>query len=324
MDGLKERWKYILKSTGKRAVSVISIVLGITFIAFSLSYLCPGDPITLQLEAMGVAPTEEIVSAMKADKGLDKPFLVQYGNWVKGLVTGDLGTSVVTGGKISDDMFRYLPDTLLLTFVSLLTTMAVSIVLGILCAVYANSILDYVIRFITYFFAAFPNFFLALLMLWFFGISLGWFPIIASEHSGGMVMPVMLLTLVISASYTRQIRAIVLEQLSSDYIAGCKARGVPFKTILFKHVLRNSLVPIITMVGISFGGMLGGTAIVENIFTWRGMGLYAIKSIQKLDYTVIQAYVAWMSVIYLAVNLMVDIVCAMANPRTRSLAEEEA
>ncbi|MBQ9625250.1 MAG: ABC transporter permease [Clostridia bacterium] len=324
MDGLKERWKYILKSTGKRAVSVISIVLGITFIAFSLSYLCPGDPITLQLEAMGVAPTEEIVSAMKADKGLDKPFLVQYGNWVKGLVTGDLGTSVVTGGKISDDMFRYLPDTLLLTFVSLLTTMAVSIVLGILCAVYANSILDYIIRFITYFFAAFPNFFLALLMLWFFGISLGWFPIIASEHSGGMVMPVMLLTLVISASYTRQIRAIVLEQLSSDYIAGCKARGVPFKTILFKHVLRNSLVPIITMVGISFGGMLGGTAIVENIFTWRGMGLYAIKSIQKLDYTVIQAYVAWMSVIYLAVNLMVDIVCAMANPRTRSLAEEEA
>lgn len=324
MDGLKEKWKYILKSTGKRAVSVISIVLGITFIAFSLSYLCPGDPITLQLEAMGIAPTEEIVSAMKADKGLDKPFLVQYGNWVKGLVTGDLGTSVVTGGKISDDMFRYLPDTLLLTFVSLLTTMAVSIVLGILCAVYANSILDYVIRFITYFFAAFPNFFLALLMLWFFGISLGWFPIIASEHSGGMVMPVMLLTLVISASYTRQIRAIVLEQLSSDYIAGCKARGVPFKTILFKHVLRNSLVPIITMVGISFGGMLGGTAIVENIFTWRGMGLYAIKSIQKLDYTVIQAYVAWMSVIYLAVNLMVDIVCAMANPRTRSLAEEEA
>lgn len=324
MDTLKDKWRYVLLKTGKRILSVAIIVLLITFIAFCLSYLCPGDPITLQLEAMGIAPTDEIVNAMKADKGLDQPFFIQYLNWIKGLVTGDLGTSVVTGGKISDDMFRYLPDTLLLTFVSLATTMVVSIVLGILCAVYANSVLDYVIRFITYFFAAFPNFFLALLMLWFFGIILGWFPIIASENSGGLIMPVMLLTLVISASFTRQIRAIVLEQLSGDYIAGCRARGVPFRTILFKHVLRNCLVPIITMVGISFGGMLGGTAIVENIFTWRGMGLYAIKSIQKLDYTVIQAYVAWMAIIYLAVNLIVDIVCAVANPRTRSLSGGEA
>lgn len=315
--------KYVLFNIAKKTISVAIIVLGISLIAFFISYLCPGDPITLQLEAMGMAPEEELVNSMKEERGLNDPFLVQYGNWVRGMLTGNLGTSVVTGKEISEDFFRYLPNTLKLTFVSLLTSMTVSLLLGILCAVYANSIFDYIVCFITYFFASFPSFFLALMMLLVFGTMLGWFPIIANESANGMIMPVLLLTFTIAAHYVRQIRAIILEQLTSDYIVGCRARGVPFGTILVKHVLKNSLVPIITMVGISFGGLLGGASIVESIFSWKGIGLYALNAIQKLDYTVIQTYVAWMAIIYLAVNLVVDVVCAVVDPRVKIVSDGE-
>ncbi|NLV21116.1 MAG: ABC transporter permease [Syntrophomonadaceae bacterium] len=320
---VKNKVKYVALSTARRVASVLIIVLGISLIAFFISYLCPGDPVTLQLEAMGMAPEESLINAVKEERGLNDPFFVQYGKWVKGMITGDLGKSVVTQEDIADEFIRYLPNTLKLTFVALFLATALSLAIGVLCAVYSHSVFDYIVSFVTYLFASFPSFFLALMMLLIFGSVLGWFPIIANDTAGGMVMPVLLLTFTTSSYYIRQIRAIVLEQLSSDYIAGCKARGVPYRTILFRHVLKNSMVPIITMIGISFGGMLGGTSIVESIFSWKGIGLYALKAIQNLDYTVIQTYVAWMAIIYLAVNLLVDVACAAVDPRAKILSDGE-
>ena len=314
---VKEKTKFF----GTRLLSVLIIVIGLTFIAFCLSYLCPSDPVELQIESMGMVPTEELVSATKESLGLNRPFIVQYFSWLWNFICGDMGNSLLTGKPVFQEIMLYLPNTLILTLTSMVTTMIFSIILGVICAVNVNSVFDYAVRVITYFFASFPGFFLALLLLYIFSIRYNLFPVISTVDAKGMILPVSLLTFTMSAHYIRQIRAIVLEQLNRDYVTGCKARGIPAYVILFRHVLKNSLVPIITLMGISFGGLLGGSAIVENIFTWPGLGKYALSAIQKLDYPIIQSYVVWMALIYLAVNLLVDVFCVIVNPRVQNETE---
>ena len=186
-----------------------------------------------------------------------------------------------------------------------------------------DSVFDYVIRFITYFFSSFPNFFLALILLNIFAVKLKLFKVAATMDARGIILPSLMIVMSMSAHYIRQVRTIVLEQLTSDYVIGCRARGIPERQILFRHVLKNSLVPVITLVGISFGGMLGGSAIVESIFTWQGIGRYALGAIQKMDYPVIQAYVVWMAVLFLTVNTAVDLICTGINPRIRREEKQE-
>ena len=303
------------KRLGKKAIIVAIVLIGITLLSFCLSYLSPSDPAKMMLDKKGAPYTQEMLDALRHQMGLDKSFFEQYFSWLGGMITGDMGNSLLTGKSVASELFGYLPNTLIMAFTALAFTMIISVVLGVLCAVYADSVFDYIIRVITYFFASFPNFFLALILLNIFAVRLGWFKVAATMDAKGMVLPVLLLVLTLSAHYIRQVRAVVLEQMSSKYVVGCHARGVPFKRILYRHVLKNSWVPIITLVGISFGGMLGGSAIVETIFTWQGIGKYALTAIQGLDYTVIQVYVVWMAVIFMAVNLMTDLVCTLINPQ---------
>lgn len=313
-----------LKRIGKKAVIVAIVLIGITLLSFCLSYLSPSDPAKMMLDKKGDPYTQEMLDALRHQMGLDKSFFVQYFSWVGGMLTGNMGNSLLTGKPVATELFSYLPNTLILSFTALALTMIVSVILGVLCAVYADSIFDYIIRVITYFFASFPNFFLALILLNIFAVKLGWFKVAATQDAKGMFLPVLLMVLTLSAHYIRQVRAVVLEQMSSEYVVGCHARGVPYRRILFSHVLRNAWVPIITLIGISFGGMLGGSAIVETIFTWQGIGKYALTAIQGLDYTVIQVYVVWMAVIFMAVNVVVDFVCTLLNPQIYKLGKREA
>ena len=270
------------------------------------------------MENTGSAVSQEVVDAARAELGLDKPFLTQYFVWLGNLLRGDMGTSYVSGREVFSTFISKLPATLLLTVTSILLTVVISVPLGILAAVKQNRFTDYLIRAASFLGNSMPNFFVALLLMYFFAIRLNWFPVIAGGVSlQSVAMPSLTLAIAMSAKYLRQIRATVLDELSRDYVVGAKARGVKFSVTMYRSVLKASLVTIITLLTLSIGSLLGGTAIVESIFMWDGVGKMAVDAISMRDYPIIQAYVMWMAVIYVAVNLITDLSYRFLDPRIR-------
>ena len=296
---------------GKRLLQLIPILIGVTFLSFALMRLAGSDAVTERYEASGQAVSEEVMEEARRELGLDKPFLTQYLVWLKGMVTGDMGESYVSGRDVFQTFISKLPATILLTVL-------LSVPLGIWSAVKQNRFTDYLIRFLSFVGNALPNFFVALLLMYLFSIKLGWLPVIASGTGfTSLVMPTLTLAIAMSAKYTRQVRAAVLEELGKDYVTGARARGVRERVILWKNVLRSSLLTIITLLALSIGSLLGGTAIVESIFMWDGVGKLAVDSITMRDYPMIQAYVVWLAVIYVAVNLAADLIYHYLDPRIR-------
>lgn len=306
--------KYILK----RCLQLIPVLVGITFLSFAMMRLAGGDAITYMYDNAGASVSQEVIDEAKKEYGLDKPFLVQYANWFKGMITGDMGTSYVSGKDVYDTLMEKLPATVLLTVSSLLVTMLLSIPLGIWSAVKHNKIVDYVIRFFSFAGNSMPNFFAALVLMYFFSIKLGWLPVIATENKlQSLILPTLTLAVAMASKYTRQIRATVLEELNKNYVTGARARGVRGSVIVWKSVMKASMLTVITLIALSIGSLLGGTTIVETIFMWDGVGKMAVDAITMRDYPVVQAYVAWMAVIYVAVNLVTDILYHYLDPRVR-------
>ena len=200
---------------------------------------------------------------------------------------------------------------------SFITMIIISFPLGILSAVYKNTIADYIIRFLSFIGVSIPSFWFGMMMIYLFGVELKWLPVAGFTSWKGLIMPTLTLGITNSASYIRRIRAVMIEQMSEEYISGLKSRGLSKKKIIFRHVLPNSLLAVITMLGMSFGGMLGGTMIVETIFGWNGIGSAAMGAITARDYYLVQGYVLWMGFIYVIVNLVVDISYQFIDPRIR-------
>ena len=289
-------------------------------------YLAGGDAVTATLENQGVAVSQEIIDAKKHELGLDKPFIEQYGTWLVGLMTGDMGVSYVSDKEVFATFTSKLPATVVLTIVSVLLTIVISVPLGILAAVKQNRFTDYLIRVLSFIGNSLPNFFAALLLILVFSVCLGWFPVVSSSigKTGlaslsiqGTILPAFTLAIAMSSKYTRQIRATVLEELNKPYVIGARARGISERTILIKHVLKSCMIMIVTLLALSIGDLLGGTAIVETIFKWDGVGKLAVDSITMRDYPLIQAYVVWMAIIYVMVNLVADLVYHRLDPRVR-------
>lgn len=311
--------KYVLK----RLLQLIPILLAITFLSFGMMRIAGSDVVEQKMENTGSDISQEVVDAAREELGLDKPFLIQYVVWLSGLLHGDMGTSYVSGKSVFSTFISKLPATLLLTAVSILLTIIISVPLGILAAVHQNRFSDYLIRILSFIGNSLPNFFVSLLLMYLFAIRLGWFPVIATGIGvKSVAMPAITLAIAMSAKYVRQVRTAVLEELSQDYVVGAKARGVRFSTILWGSVMRASLVTIITLLMLSVGNLLGGTAIVESIFMWDGVGKMAVDAISMRDYPMIQAYVMWMAIIYVAVNLLTDISYRFLDPRIRLGGEE--
>lgn len=305
---------YILK----RLLQMIPVLIGITFLSFAMMRLAGGDAVTYMYENAGVTVSQEVIDKTKKEYGLDQPFLVQYGRWFAGMATGDMGTSYVSGRKVYDTFMEKLPATLLLTVSSMVLTMLTAVPLGILSAVKQNSWVDAVIRLFSLLGNSAPNFFAALLLMYLFSVRLGWLPVVTSENLAlSLVLPTMTLALAMASKYIRQIRAAVLEELNRDYVTGARARGVRESVIIWKNVLKASMLTILTLMALSVGSLLGGTTIVESIFMWDGVGKMAVDAITMRDYPVIQAYVAWMAVIYVGVNLITDLVYHYLDPRVR-------
>ncbi|MGM9640322.1 MAG: nickel ABC transporter permease [Faecousia sp.] len=302
----------------KRLLQLIPILLAITFLSFAMMRIAGSDAVEQKMENTGAVVSQEVVDAAKAELGLDKPFLTQYFVWLGNLLRGDMGTSYISGKEVFSTFISKLPATLLLTATSILLTIVISIPLGILAAVKQNRFTDYLIRVASFLGNSMPNFFVALLLMYFFAIRLGWFPVIANGVSlQSVAMPSLTLAIAMSAKYLRQIRATVLDELSKDYVVGAKARGVKFSVTMFRSVLKASLVTIITLLTLSIGSLLGGTAIVESIFMWDGVGKMAVDAISMRDYPMIQAYVMWMAIIYVVVNLITDLSYRFLDPRIR-------
>lgn len=308
-----------LKSyVAKRLLQLIPVLLGITFLSYAMMRAAGGDAITQLYENAGVAVSQEVIDAARAKLGLDQPFLTQYFRWLAGMLHGDMGVSFLSGKDVFQTFVSKLPATLLLTFLSVLMTVAVSIPLGILSAVRKNHLSDYLIRGLSFLGNSLPNFFVALLLLYFFAIRRNWFPVITDgTNLKNAFLPALTLGIAMSAKYTRQVRAAVLEELSKDYVTGARARGIRESTLLCKSVLRASLLTILTLLALSIGNLLGGTAIVESIFLWDGVGKLAVDSITLRDYPMIQAYIVWMAILYVLVNLITDLMYHFFDPRVR-------
>lgn len=305
--------KYVLH----RLLQLIPVLIGITFLSFAMMRAAGSDAIT-ELYGDKGAVSQEIIDAKRAELGLDKPFLVQYLAWVGGMMRGDMGVSYISGKDVFQTFISKLPATLLLTGLSVVMTVVISIPLGVLTAVRHDKLTDYVLRFFSFVGNSLPNFFVALLLMQIFSIKLRILPVISKGLSiQSAMLPTLTLAIAMSAKYMRQVRAAVLEELNKDYVIGAKARGVRSSVILWKSVLKSSMLTIITLLALSIGSLLGGTAIIESIFMWDGVGKLAVDAITMRDYPMIQAYVVWMAIIYVLVNLITDLLYHALDPRIR-------
>lgn len=261
---------------------------------------------------------DEVLLAKRNELGLDKPVLEQYFDWLKNLTNCDLGKSYISGRPVFETFVEKFPQTLLLMAVSMVLTLSISIPLGFIAAIYSNKNIDYIIRFFSFVGNSLPNFFVGLVFLYIFALKLDLFPIVAK--TGGfteVLLPAATLAFSMVSKYTRQIRTLVLEELNKPYVIGVRARGIPEYKILTGGVLKCVSITLITLIALSIGSLLGGAAIVETIFLWDGIGKLAVNAALMRDYPILQAYVLFISVVYVVVNLFADVLYYFLDPRLR-------
>ena len=307
------------RSIIRRVLQFIPVLLGITFLAFLLIYLSPSDPVSVRMSAGGISVSPEIMESMRRSMGLDRPLLIQYGDWLWNILHGNMGKSYITDADVLDQILKALPYTLKMAGASLLLTLCISITVGILTAAMQNSKFDYVVRVMAFVGNALPNFIIALCLMFIFSYRLGWIPVLATTKPIGLILPALTLALVMSSRYIRQIRAAMLDELGKGYVVGLRSRGLSETTILYKNVLKNIMVTVITLTGISLGSLLGGTVIVETVFTWPGLGNLIMEGISQRDYPVVQAVIVWMASAFMVVNLLTDISYTVFNPKIKDI-----
>lgn len=305
-------FKYILR----RLFLVIPVLLGVTVIVFGIVSLTPGDPARIMLGEN--APDAE-VEALRVRMGLDQPAYVQYARWLGRMVQLDLGRSVRSSRPVTAEISQRIVPTIELAVLATLLAVAVGVPLGVVSATRRNSVIDHVATVLAFIGLAMPVFWQALMMIILFTIMLEWLP--ASGRFGGWqyyVMPVVALGTSAIASITRMTRSTMLETLTQDYVRTAKSKGLVRQKVVYQHALRNALIPVVTVIGLQFGGLLSGAVITETIFSWPGIGGLAVDAIRARDMPVIQGVVMVFAVMYALVNLVTDVLYAYLDPRLRT------
>ena len=306
--------RYLLR----RLVYLIPVWLGISFVAFSLSNLTPGDPARATLQRqLARQPTAEEVAAARREFGLDDPFLVRYVRWVGDAVGGDLGTSYRTGEPVLTALLDRFPSTLQIAALGLAAAVALALPLGVMAAVWRNSPLDHLSRVLALLGAAMPSYWVAYLLILGFSVKLQVLPVAGRGTWQHLILPSVTLGLAASASLMRLTRSEMLEVLGQDFIRTGRAKGLRPRAVIVGHALRNALIPVLTVAGMRFAGLLGGAVIVETIFAWPGIGKFVLDSIFDRDYPVIVGFVVFMGSVYLLLNLAVDLAYGLLDPRIR-------
>lgn len=305
----------LLRYIFKRFIGVIPILIIISFVSFELMNLAPGDPAEAILTSQGAVVTADVLESTRIEMGLDKPVFQQYLNWMKNCLKGDFGISYSTGLSVKEELLNHLPYTIVLTASAMIITMIISIPLGIISAVRKDKFIDYIIRTMSFIGNSVPGFFLALILLLVFSLKLRWFPILSESGFKSIILPSITLAIPMISKYIRQIRVVVIEELEKDYVKGARSRGINELGILYFNVLKNIMITIITLISLSIGSLMGGTAVIESIFVWPGIGSLALNAISNRDYPVIQGYVLWMAIIFVLVNLTTDLLYRVIDPR---------
>ena len=309
--------KQILARVGQ----IVLVLLGISFITFALVMLAPGDVVRQMIagnEDIFVSQAE--IDALRKELGLDKPFFFQYLDWLGRALQGNLGFSYMVKMPVVEALWEGLPGTVLLSLASLFMMMVVSIPAGIYSAVKRGSVVDNIVRAFTFMGVSMPGFWVGLMLLCIFGLKLDLLPIVGGEISlETLIMPSLTLAIAMASKYTRQVRTAILEELHQDYVVGARARGMTESHILWKEVLPNAMLPLITLLGLSLGNLLGGAAVIEMVFQWPGLGRLAIEAITYRDFQLVQGVVVWIALMYMVINLVVEMSYNHLDPRLRKV-----
>lgn len=298
----------------KRLISMVLILLGLTWVTFLLMYLSPSDPVRIQLAGQGIPPDPEVAAQMRHELGLDRPFIVQYLYWIGGVLHGDLGYSVKYGVPVAALIKEAVPRTMALAGASLALAFLITVPLSLAAFRQRNRFWDYAIRFFSFVSLSMPTFWLGLLLIYFFSVRLRWIPVDTSGPEG-LILPSVTLALWLSGLYIRRIRSALLEEYRKSYITGARALGLGKSSVLWKYLMPNSLPAVITMLGMTAGNLLGGAAVAETIFGWRGMGELMTEAVLARDYQLMQAYILWGAGIFVIMNFAADCLCLCLDPR---------
>lgn len=304
--------KYILK----RLVMLIPVLVGVITIVFILNQLMPGDPARMMA---GEGASEEAVERMRVEMGLDKPVIVQYFNYLVGIVTrGDLGTSYKTGMPVLDEVVNRLPTTMILAGLGTLIAVGIGIPLGIAAATWQNTVIDYVASGLSFIGVSMPNFWQGLMNILLFSVYLSWLPSSGFYGPKYWVLPALTVGTSCMATITRTTRSSMLEVIRQDYIRTARAKGQTEYNVIIRHALSNALIPIVTIVGLEFGSLLGGAVLTESVFAIPGIGKYMVDAITNRNYPVIMGGVAILAFIFSICNLVIDVLYAYIDPRMKS------
>ena len=308
----------MLKYTIKRLLQLIPTLIIVSFIVFSMVRLIPGDPITLLygLSESGGAD-EEYLDYMREQYGLNDPLVVQYANWIGKIFKGDLGTSLYTHKPIITELANRYKNTIILAVGGTVVGSLVGIVFGIIAAINHNKFGDNVIMVFSMLAVSTPSFFLAMLLMLFFSIKLGWLPSLGMKGPAYAVLPILTLGLGAVGMISRTTRSSMLDVINQDYIRTSRSRGIANNKIVFVHALRNALIPVLTAIGLRFGHLLAGAALVETVFSIPGLGRFMVDGISNRDYPVVQSTVLVFAVTFVVVNTIVDLLYGLADPRVK-------
>lgn len=304
-------WKYILKRLGM----MVFVVLGVAIIIFSIMYFVPGNPAQIIL---GTSATPEQIEELEAQLGLNDPFMVQLGNFLLNALKGDFGSSYITRNPVLSEFMERFPRTLTLAALSILVSVIIGLPLGIIAATHQGKWQDYIAIVISMLGLSIPGFWLALMMVREFSVVHDWLPAYGIGTWKHFVMPVISTALISLAQIARHARTDLLDVIRSDYVTTAKAKGVNSHDVIYKHALPNALIPLVTMIGSSFGAAMGGTVITESVFMMPGVGQYMTKAITNLDYPAVRGSVVILAIIFSFIMLVVDLIYAYIDPRIKA------
>ncbi len=304
----------MLKYTIRRLLQTIPLLIAISFAAFIMMHLVPGDPVR---NMMGIEASKEAVEAERERLGLNDPLLVQYGRFLGGVLKGDLGTSIFTKQSVTDEILKKYPATIKLALGGTIFASVVGILAGIVSAVKRNKLTDNVIMVLSLISVSTPSFFLALVLMLFFSLQLGWLPSMGLRTPLHYVLPIITLGMQSVGTIARTTRSSMLEVLGQDYIRTSRSRGIPERVIIYSHAFKNAIIPVLTIVGLRFGGLLAGSMLVETVFSIPGIGRYLVDAVLERDYPVVQSTVLVLACTFVLVNLVVDLLYAVADPKIR-------
>ncbi len=298
----------------RRLLLTVPVLFGVATLVFSLIHLVPGDPVQVML---GESASPADVAEMRGRLGLDRPLVVQYAAFLKGVVTADLGTSLRTSQPVTATILERMPATVELAAAAILVALLVAMPLGVVAAVRAGTAIDHSATTLALLGISMPNFWLGPLLAMVFSVSLGWVPVSGRGTMAHLVLPAITLGAPLAAVLTRMTRASVIEELRELYVLAARARGVSRVRAVWAHAFRNSLIPIVTVLGLQCGAVLTGAVITETIFAWPGVGRLLVQSIGFRDYPLVQGCILLIAVTYVSVNLAVDVVYGFLDPRIR-------